>query len=133
MSIVHGTIHWTELNTHDPARAAAFYRDVLGWRVDEVAMDDAAPYRIAFAGDTMVAGIFDLADPSMAGVPDSWITYVAVDDVDAAAEAVRRAGGTVHRAPFDVPGVGRFVIAADPGGATLGLITPAPPTEGPPA
>jgi uncharacterized protein len=83
------------------------------------------PYRLVHAGETLVAGIFTLSDPMFDGAPDGWMTYFAVADADAAAEAVRRAGGTVHREAFDVPGVGRIVIASDPGGAAMGLMTPA--------
>ena len=32
-----------------------------------------------------------------------------------------REGGSVHRPPDDIPGVGRFAIVADPQGATLAL------------
>jgi predicted enzyme related to lactoylglutathione lyase len=47
--------------------------------------------------------------------------YIAVDDDDAAAIAVADAGGQIHRAPDDIPGVGRFAMAADPGGAIFVL------------
>ena len=44
---------------------------------------------------------------------------------------VQAAGGAVLRAPFDVPGVGRICIITDPGGARLGLMTPAAPPAKP--
>jgi uncharacterized protein len=42
--------------------------------------------------------------------------------------------GTVHRAPDDIPGVGRFAIIADPQGATIALFkgaSEAPPPTAP--
>ena len=45
--------------------------------------------------------------------------YIAVDDVDAYAERVKAAGGAIHRAPDDIPGVGRFSVATDPHGAVF--------------
>jgi predicted enzyme related to lactoylglutathione lyase len=52
------------------------------------------------------------------------MAYVTVDDVDAAAAKVKSLGGTVLQEPFDLEGVGRICMIADPGGARLGLITP---------
>ena len=50
--------------------------------------------------------------------PPFWMSYVSVSDVDACAERAKTAGGKVHRAPTDIPGVGRFAIISDPNGAT---------------
>ena len=76
-------------------------------------------------GDRPVIGIFDgSADPQIGAMPTQWLSYFAVDDVDAAAETTRAQGGHVHRAPWNVPGVGRIAIVADPAGAVAGLITP---------
>src|SRR5690606_9879898 len=45
-------------------------------------------------------------------------------DADAAAERVQHAGGMLHRAPADVPGIGRFAVVADPQGAGFILFAP---------
>ncbi len=50
-----------------------------------------------------------------------WTTYIASDDVDATAEKIRAAGGTVLMDPFDVFDAGRMTIATDPTGATFGV------------
>jgi hypothetical protein len=55
------------------------------------------------------------------GVPAVWNTYIATDDVDAAAARAADAGGAVALAPFDVPGAGRVSFVADPSGATVAL------------
>jgi predicted enzyme related to lactoylglutathione lyase len=84
-------------------------------------------YLVAKRGDAMVAGIFDMALGGLpATMPSHWLTYFAVDDVDASARQVAASGGAVLRAPWDVPGVGRFAIIRDAAGAGLGLITPTP-------
>ena len=46
-----------------------------------------------------------------------WIGYIAVDDVDASAGQITASGGTLFVPPTDIPGVGRFALAADPSGA----------------
>jgi hypothetical protein len=50
-----------------------------------------------------------------------WISYVSVEDVDAAAKAAAANGGQVVEAPFDGPGVGRMARIADPQGAQMFL------------
>jgi predicted enzyme related to lactoylglutathione lyase len=44
-----------------------------------------------------------------------------VDDVDAKAEEIAAAGGVIHKAPQDIPTVGRFAVVADPQGAVFML------------
>ena len=43
--------------------------------------------------------------------------YVAVDDVDENAKLAVELGGTIIKAPMDVPNVGRMAIIQDPTGA----------------
>lgn len=121
----HGTIHWNELNCRDAAASADWYRDVLGWTVEEMPMPDGGVYRIGKLGDQMIGGIFQMDGPQFDGLPDHWITYFAVDDVDASAKATVAAGGAMISEPFDVPGIGRFAMVRDSGGAPMGLTTPA--------
>jgi uncharacterized protein len=66
-----------------------------------------------------------MSGPDFAGVPENWLAYLAVDDVDAVLEAAKAAGAKVVREPFDVPTVGRVAIVQAPGGATIAWITPA--------
>ncbi|MEM6665977.1 MAG: VOC family protein [Pseudomonadota bacterium] len=121
-----GTIHWTELNTHKPAEAAAFFKQTLGWEIDKMERGDLPPYRVGKVGDQMVAGIFDLSElyPESPDIPAHWITYFAVDDADAKADEIVANGGKIIRPPFDVPYVGRFIILHDNVGAVCGFIQP---------
>ncbi|WP_371685873.1 VOC family protein [Nitratireductor sp. OM-1] len=52
------------------------------------------------------------------------MSYLSVDDVDAALEKAKAGGASVMREPFDVPGVGRIAILRQPGGAVIGWMTP---------
>lgn len=125
----HGEIAWTELNTWEPAKAAAFFQDVLGWSIDEMPTpgDPDGVYRVARVGDRMICGIFELKSPEMDGVPSSWLTYVEVDDVDVAAAKTTANGGVVINGPFDVPSVGRIVVIKDPTGGVVGFMRSEPP------
>ncbi|MCG8558902.1 MAG: VOC family protein [Hyphomicrobiales bacterium] len=128
----HGSIWWTELMTSDTEGARRFYSEAIGWTPSVVAMGDMSEppgegeegYTVFMLGDTAVCGAMKMDGPRFEGVPPHWFTYVAVDDVDAAARKVAELGGEVLRAPFDVPQVGRIAIIKDPQGAVLGLGTP---------
>lgn len=121
----HGLIHWTELNTHDAEKAKAFYGETLGWTFDAMPMGDGTPYFIAMSNGEMVGGVFTMTEPELASVPEHWMTYFSVDDVDERVAMAKAAGGTVMREPFDVPGLGRFAIVQAPGGSVSGWVTPA--------
>ncbi|MEM0989629.1 MAG: VOC family protein [Pseudomonadota bacterium] len=126
----HGHVHWTELNTREPAKAAAFYASVLGWDIAEMEMPDGqGTYRIGQRGDDRVAGIFEMQGPEFEGMPDHWLSYFAVADADAAASAIAAAGGQVLRPAFDVPGVGRILIVRDATGAVCGMMQPSEGAE----
>lgn len=118
---VQGTFVWNELMTSDIAAAKAHYAAVLGWTYREQPTPD-GPYTLAFVpgGETPVCGLFPW--PKEMPGSNAWSAYVAVDDCDAAAARVAAAGGTICRAPWDIPDVGRVAIVADGLGAVLGFI-----------
>jgi predicted enzyme related to lactoylglutathione lyase len=79
-------------------------------------------YTILCAAGTQIGGLMSLPEDARSGGAGSrWIGYVAVEDVDHFAKRVKDAGGTIHRAPADIPGVGRFAGVADPQGASFVL------------
>jgi hypothetical protein len=109
----HGDFVWYELVTTDVDAAGAFYSSVVGWTIK----DSGTPgmrYDLISAGPTQVGGI-----AGMPNNPPGWLGYIAVDDVDAYATRVKKAGGTIHREPQDIPGIGRFSVVGDPQGAVF--------------
>jgi uncharacterized protein len=124
MPTSHGTFYWNELMTRDAEKAKKFYAKTMGWSFD--AMPGAGgTYWVAKMGDEPVGGIFDISGPEYKGVPESWMPYIAVDDVDARVKKATKAGAKVMKPAFDVPGVGRIVMLLEPGGAGIGWMTPA--------
>ena len=117
----HGHFHRNELATRDVEKAKKFYADTLGWTYEGMPMPEGT-YWVASAGGEPVAGIVDAGSD---GTPESWMSYIAVDDVDARAKKAVQAGAKVVQPAFDIPGVGRIVILAEPGGASIGWMTPA--------
>ncbi|GAB4390219.1 VOC family protein [Albidovulum sp.] len=108
---------WYELVTTAPDEAASFYSRLLRWKVADAGIAG-FDYRGARAGEDAVAGI--MAAPE--GMAPQWSFYVAVADCDAMAQAILAAGGAILHGPQDVPGTGRFAVAADPQGAVFAII-----------
>jgi uncharacterized protein len=121
MSDSHGKFAWYELLTTDMKVAAAFYGSVIGWSARDAGMPGMS-YTIFSMGEAGVGGMLTLPqDACDAGASPVWMGYVAVDDVDRRAAQVTDMGGSLHRPPTDIPGVGRFAIIADPQGSMLTL------------
>lgn len=121
----HGMFYWNELTTHDDARARTFYAETLGWTFDPTPMPDGGTYWTAKSGGQLAGGIFPLDPAQCAGAPEGWLSYIAVDDVDARVEKALSHGAQLMRPVFDVPGVGRIALLREPGGAGIGWMTPA--------
>lgn len=121
----HGHFHWNELVTRDVENAKKFYGDTIGWTFDGMPMPDGT-YWVAKMGDAPVGGLFPISGPQWDGVPEHWMSYLAVDDVDARVKKALAAGAKLMRPAFDIPGVGRIAILTEPGGAGIGWITPVP-------
>ena len=119
----HGHFHWNELLTRDAERDKKFYAGSIGWTFEPMKMDWGT-YWLAKSGDKTVGGLFELKGPEFDGVPESWMSYLAVDDVDARVKKATAAGAKLMRPVFDVPNVGRIAILTEPGGAGVGWMTP---------
>jgi predicted enzyme related to lactoylglutathione lyase len=124
-SSFHGTFCWNELMTRDIERAKKFYADTIGWGFEPMHMDWGT-YWIAKSGDKKVGGVFELTSPEYDGVPESWMSYVAVDDVDKRVAKALKEGARLIKPIFEVPDVGRIAILMQPGGAGVAWMTPNP-------
>jgi predicted enzyme related to lactoylglutathione lyase len=127
----HGQFFWNELRTRNAERAIKFYAETVGWEFDNSCTPDGFTYWIARCGGKPVAGLFPLdSSPRFDGVPESWMSFLAVDDVDARAARAAAAGARLVMPVFDVPGVGRIAMLLEPSGAGVGWITPVGPQAG---
>jgi len=126
---MHGTFIWHELMTPDPAAAKAFYGALLGWEPTDMAMEGFTYTTFAIPGfPSGVTGMMALGDEMKEqGIPPNWTGYIQVDDVDKTAAEFERDGGAIHRAPEDIPGIGRFAVVADPQGAIICIMAPQMP------
>ncbi|WP_407174218.1 VOC family protein [Bradyrhizobium sp. STM 3562] len=114
------TFAWYELLTTDLPAAQAFYRDVVGWDVQDASTPQFA-YRVFSIDDMPVAGLMELPPEGREkGAMPRWVGYVAVQDVDGAVERLRDLGGAIYVPPTD-SNIGRISVVADPQTATFAL------------
>jgi uncharacterized protein len=122
-----GEFCWSELVTNNLETSREFYKNVFGWRMDPSKnAGEGFEYQEFQLGDEYpMGGMYDMKDifPADALPPPHWVNYIAVDDVDAAAERVVELGGKCCQPPKDIPNVGRMMTIIDPTGAMVVLIT----------
>ena len=124
MAWSHGNFYWNELLTRDAEHAKRFYEQTIGWTYNAMPMEDGATYWVAMLGGKPVAGLFPTNRPGFEAIPEAWMSYLAVDDVDARVKKATAAGAKLMRPIFAVPKVGRIAILTEPGGAGVGWMTP---------
>jgi predicted enzyme related to lactoylglutathione lyase len=106
-----------ELNTTDVAKAKGFYSKMFDWKMEDMNMDSGT-YTLIGVGEGTGGGLMKNPIPN---APSFWLSYVVVDDVDAATKKAKSLGATVMKDVTEVPGMGWFSIITDPTGAALGL------------
>ena len=127
--VLHASGWWHELNCRDVTAAIAFYGKVLGWRFQRMPATDEtggrqASYHVALSNNRPVCGLFRIIPQEHGDLPDHWLTYMRIRDMDATLRALRLAGGSILRPPLRVPWLGRLALATDNGGAIIGLLQP---------
>jgi predicted enzyme related to lactoylglutathione lyase len=111
-----------ELNTTDLNKAQSFYGKLFDWKTEETKLPD-GKYTMIDVGEGTGGGMLP---QKMPGAPSVWLPYVAVDDIQAATDKVRKLGGQVMKDVTEIPEMGWYSIITDPTGAHLGLWKPKP-------
>ncbi len=114
-----GTMCWNELLTTDVDKAKSFYTGLLGYTTRDMDMGPAGTYTLFVRDGKDLAGCMKTPQD---GIPSSWLSYIAVDDVDASTRKAEQLGAHVCVPPTDIPNVGRFSVLTDPTGAAIGLL-----------
>lgn len=118
-----GVTSWVDVEHRDVEAAKEFYGELLGWTFTQ-ATPPGIPFQyvVAQLDGEDVAGLSGPADPSDEG-PDqpAWNTYVAVDDIEAAASSVESSGGQILQPPTAAGEGGSSAVCADPSGVQFRL------------
>jgi predicted enzyme related to lactoylglutathione lyase len=117
-----GHAWWNELQTPDEPASTAFYKDLLGWSADNsMPMGDKGEYRFVEAGGERIGAINPWQPEWM---PNGWLPYFGVADIEAARDAAQANGGTVKHDVHEVPGGDFIFTATDPAGAPVAFVGP---------
>jgi uncharacterized protein len=130
---IPGKFVWFDLLTNDAKAAETYYAGLFGWTF-EVLKDHQPPYRIIRESGVPIGGLVDMTQRKTDLPESTWLAYVSVPDVDAAAAAFKAKGGKALREPFDVTKLARAAVLTDPQRALIGLLRTArgDPPDGPP-
>ena len=104
--------NYIELPAADIAAAKKFYTEVFDWQLT----DFGPSYASTLTGDVDIGLQGDAAEVTRAPLP-----VIAVDDLEAALQAVIAAGGSIVRPIFAFPGGRRFQFL-DPNGNELAAV-----------
>lgn len=110
---------WIDLMSSQPERARRFYAAIFGWTYDTADPAQAGQYFTAFKDGLPVAGI--VGNDGEAGLPDTWSTYLRVEDIEATLAVAVSLGGRVLAPTTEIIPRGRVGLVKDPAGASVGL------------
>jgi predicted enzyme related to lactoylglutathione lyase len=116
-----GEFCWAELMTTDHEAAFRFYSSLFGWqKISDFDMGPTGKYLIYGLGGKQFGGMFT-KPKQMSQIPNAFLYYVQVGNVDAAMERAKGKGARVLNGPMEVPGGARIVQMTDPQGAAFAL------------
>jgi predicted enzyme related to lactoylglutathione lyase len=116
-----GKVIWAELVTPKLNEAEHFYAGLFGWTFKEQAPAD-SHYAVALLNGEPVAGM--IHHPLREGEKRQpyWLTFIAVQDVDAVERIAVSNGGKIVVAPRTYSLRGRQAVLTDPQGAPFAII-----------
>lgn len=112
-------IHF-EIPADNPDRAAAFYKDVFGWKFDKWE-DGEMPYWLVTTGDNgepgINGGLLRRAHPGA-----TTVNTIGVASVDESVRKIESRGGKTVVPKMPIPGMGWLAYCADTEGNTFGIM-----------
>jgi uncharacterized protein len=113
--LVGNRVAYFEVGSRDHQALVGFYRELFGWRMNEVS--DGYTMIDTQAGTGIVGGVGRSSD----GTP--WAAFYVVDDnAQALLERVVALGGTTVVPVVDLPGIGVFAMFGDLDGNSVGIV-----------
>ncbi|KAA3612958.1 MAG: VOC family protein [Planctomycetota bacterium] len=120
-----GHISWLDLTVSDASAIRDFYRQVVGWSVQDVEMGSEgeryADYNMLGDDGNSAAGICHARGANL-GLPPTWLIYLPVGDLAESLRRVEDEGGTIIKATQGADGESVCAVIQDPVGACLALV-----------
>lgn len=118
-------VHW-EFWTRQPKEVREFYENAFGWKIQTI---PGMNYHMVDSGEGGVGG--GIFEPDEGPLPGNMALYLGCQDLAAAVQSVKDAGGTILVEEKEIPGQGKMALFADPEGRVNGLWQHLkPPTDG---
>jgi predicted enzyme related to lactoylglutathione lyase len=119
-----GQIGWIDLTAPNADTIREFYRKVVGWRSEPVAMDDYEDYNMIPAGsEEPTAGICHALGVN-ANLPPVWMIYVTVENLQVSMQQCVENGGKIIADPSQWGEDAKICVIQDPAGAYMALYQP---------
>jgi predicted enzyme related to lactoylglutathione lyase len=119
-----GCIAWLDLTVPDASATRDFYREVVGWSVQDVEMEDSgakyADYNMLGEDGNAAAGVCHARGANQ-GLPTAWMLYLPVGDLEESLRLVEEEGGKILKATQGPDGSYLYAAIQDPVGACLAL------------
>jgi hypothetical protein len=120
-----GRIAWLDLTVADASATRDFYRQVIGWAVQPVAMEDGGEryddYTMLGDDGNPAAGVCHARGLNL-GLPPVWMLYLPVGDLAESLRRVQEEGGKVVTATQGKDGEYLYAAVQDPVGVYLALM-----------
>jgi uncharacterized protein len=120
-----GRIYWLDLTVPEASAAQDFYRQVIEWSVQNVAMEDGGErypdYNLLREDGNPVAGVCHARGVNL-GLPPVWMIYLPVGDLAESLRRVQKEGGKVVKTMQGADGAYAYAAVQDPVGAHFALI-----------
>jgi uncharacterized protein len=118
-----GSIISTDLTIPNAEKIRDFYKEVIGWEVEEMPLSDAdgqyADYIMKDKEGNWAAGVCHKRGPNH-DLPPQWIVYINVEDVGKSIEKCHQLGGKVLKEMKNEEKI-IYALIEDPAGAILAL------------
>jgi uncharacterized protein len=132
--MMNPVVHF-EMPYRDRDRAARFYADAFGWKIDKLG-PEMGHYAVVTTAETdakpgapagaINGGMFEFKPDWPAQYPS---VVIAVEDMAAAMARVTKAGGEVLGEPMLIPGIGDYVAFFDTERNRHSMLKPIPPQK----
>lgn len=123
-AVAVGHISWLDLTVPDASATRDFYRQVIGWSVQNMELADGNEdddYTMLGGDGTPVAGVCYARGVNV-GLPPVWMIYLPVGDLAESLRRVQEEGGTIVKVQQGTDGAYVYAAVQDPVGAVVALL-----------
>ena len=119
-----GCISWLDLTVSDAAATRDFYKEVVGWSVQEIKIEYAgenyADFNLIGSDGKPAAGVCHARGVNL-GLPSVWMIYLPVGNLSESLRRVHEEGGKIIKETRGTDGEYAYAVIQDPVGVYLAL------------